>query len=385
MIDPLWTATAASLAGAFQATAIALHGLRLRRDRRAPSPDPLGVTVTVPCKGRIDTENLGTLLRQDHPGRTEFLFVVPSENDPAATLLRDFLRAHPDPRARVLSSEARPTSCGEALLNCLHGALNAAPESEVLVFIDADLRVEKDWLRRLVSALREPGVGVATSAMIPLPPEGAEGPWPLWASAWMILLLPVYGLSPDVLGHSYALRRKDFLRWGVADLWRRGITTDAPLTGAVRRAGRRIRYVPHAAPVGFWAPDARAFLRVFGKWLVYSRLYTPVKWTAFLLCVLAKLALYAAAALSRSPVETLSLVFFWDFLYGFAAARTLMRHLPERMRTLPPRAALLIGLSAPLIWLLYLASFLKSIWTRTIVWGGYTYRLRGPYSVEVLR
>ena len=44
-----------------------------------------------------------------------------------------------------------------------------AAKHDVLVIADADVHVAPDWLRRLVAALEEPGVGLVTTVYTGLP------------------------------------------------------------------------------------------------------------------------------------------------------------------------------------------------------------------------
>jgi hypothetical protein len=350
-----------------QLVACGLFALRIRRDRRLPLPRRFPkVSVVVPCKGDMDTGNLSRLLRQDYQGKLELLFVSPSEQDPAFRSIQVFLAQRKETRARILSSGAVPTRCGEAMLNCIHGATNASADSEVLVFTDADLRVPQDWVSRLVQALEQTGVGAATAFMTNTPEPAS--PWSWLRTLWCGLLPPLFNLRPGVYGHSYAIRKADFQAWDIAGLWSRAITTDAPMTPVIKARGKAIRYAPLASPAHAGPCDADSFFRVSNKWTFYAKLYCPSDWLAALAAVSCKLALYALAASSRRPALDLGLLCLGDMLYGLCCLR------------MSPCALL-----TPLLWPLYLANLLSAMGKKDVLWGGYAYRIRGPFDIEVLR
>ncbi|MEI8191985.1 MAG: glycosyltransferase, partial [candidate division NC10 bacterium] len=124
------------------------------RRRRHGGPYPQA-SVVVPCKGEDEglEANVEALLRQDYDGKLEFLFVVPSEHDPAFARLK--VLAGEPARFRLLVSGAAPRNCSEKILNLLHGAENAQEDSELLLFADSDNRVAEDWAAELAAPFQD--------------------------------------------------------------------------------------------------------------------------------------------------------------------------------------------------------------------------------------
>jgi len=363
---------------------------RLRRERAANLQDYApAVAVIVPCKGEINADveaNLRSKLEQVYAGRRRYLFVTPSERDPAYAPLRKIAESANELDVRVLVSDARPRRCSEALLNYLHGVAAVGVESELLVGSDADLRADRDWIARLVAPLSDPRVTVSTSVLL-FAPTGTS-PWTLLRSLWMLLGLPLHSATPRVSGHAFALRRVDFVRLGVEERWRRAVTTDFALEHAVRAAGGRVAYAALAAPVAVETADASATLRMLNKWMLYCRLYMPLAWLSIGWILLVKLSIWAWAALVPEVRCSLVAATLNDSLYAAAtalAASHFIRNWSEAIRR-PWRP---IWLWAALLWpatlLLYAVNWLQSAWMRDVVWGGYVYRLGGPYDVEVLK
>lgn len=378
------SAAAAALAAVHWAAA-ARFLFFLRRERRegTGSWNP-AVTVLVPCKGEMDLENIGTLLRQDYGGTREYLFIAPSRNDLAFRMLADFLPRSGAP-ARVLSSEAVPVHCSEALLNYMHGVSQAGADSEVLVFADADLRMEPDWLARLVAALEVPGTGVSTAVLMFVP--ATFGLWSFLRLLWMALGLPYQAMMSRVSGHSFAMRRADYARWDVAGLWSRCITSDIPLDAHVRAAGARVRYVPSAAPVCVEDCDRAAYFRVFNKWFLYARCYDPASWVILGGAMVFRLWMLFWLVRTPSALGILISYIASEAAYGAAVLWGLQRFLPEHFRGLAPALRplpLWAGLMTPIALTLYLANYIAAAFQREVIWGGYRYRIRGPFQIEVV-
>ena len=234
----------ALLTGVLVPPAVALAAFRRRLARAVPEPSRWPrVAVVSSCKGAdpMMAANAATLLAQDYPGEREAVFVVPVRSDPAFAALSGLAGA------RLVVSDADPRRASEQNENLLFALRALGPGPEVLVFADADQRVRPDWLRRLVAALLEEGVGVSTAPAVFIP-EGAGAAGAL-RHAWVAYGLPFMAALGWSSGQSQAVRRADFDAWGAAGLWGRTINMDLTLSALARRAGRRVVHVPRAAPL----------------------------------------------------------------------------------------------------------------------------------------
>lgn len=119
-----------------------------------------GVTVLKPLKGLdIDLyENLSSFCRQDYP-KFQLVFGVADADDPAVAVVRR-LQAH-FPNVRIdLVVDGRVYGTNYKVSN-LHNTYRAAAH-DVIVIADSDIRVAPDYLRRIVTQLDDPEVGVVT-------------------------------------------------------------------------------------------------------------------------------------------------------------------------------------------------------------------------------
>ena len=138
-------------------------GLRRRREQRA-EPDFLpSVSMLKPLHGTEPgmERNLVSFFEQDYPAPFELLFCARQESDEGLQLARRVGARYPQVDAQYLT-------CGEPMPK-FHNAkvyslekLDSVAKNDLYVTSDADVRVSRDYLRRMVQYLKEPSVGLAS-------------------------------------------------------------------------------------------------------------------------------------------------------------------------------------------------------------------------------
>ncbi len=153
--DIILLLTCASLA--YYAVAVAC-GLWFKR-ASAPLPPlpavPPRVAVLKPLHGWDEEllRNLESFMRLDYPDK-EYVFGFTSADDPAGLVLDEIKRRYPG--ARLTQTVGDEPSSNRKVGKLLR-MLQRPPESEILVMSDADVRVERDYLRRVVAELEQGG------------------------------------------------------------------------------------------------------------------------------------------------------------------------------------------------------------------------------------
>lgn len=183
---------------------------------------------------------LGRCLRSLQSQRTDVeheVIVVESSGDGTAEAVRrDF------PGVRLIASAER-----------LHpgGARNRGAEAargEILAFVDADCRVDPDWLERLEAAHRRHPEPVLGSSLANGNPESRVG-WAYYFAAfapWIPEDSPDGGLDgrpvPDLPANCLSVERWAFDRHG--PFLEEGLCSDTVFNLRVRAAGHRLLFVP---------------------------------------------------------------------------------------------------------------------------------------------
>ena len=342
-----------------------LRGERRQQGRFAPE-----VSLIVPCKGTVEgfMDNVRSLIDQAYPGKSEVLFVAPSESDPSVSVLRKM-------QARVVVSNRTPQRCSGKIVDLLFALERISDSSEVLVFADSDARVGRDWLEKLVSALADPQTGVATSATLFTPKQTDF--WTLMRSVWVSAGIPYLALLECASGQSLAIRRKDFNRWGVAEVWSDSLMEDLALSELLRRRNAKIRFIGEAMPFSEAACTAHEYFSVFNKWMAVFRVYDPFLWILSVLAVLAHAYVVIASVYRGGSWLPITVMIAGDTLYLLELRLIYLRLEKRRL----PWAGVL---TSPLLWMSYALQMVYSFWARDVRWGGRTYRVHGPQRIEVL-
>jgi ceramide glucosyltransferase len=143
--------------------AAARFGLRKRRDDRIPADFLPSVSMLKPLHGTEPgmERNIETFFEQEYPGDFELLFCARHETDLGLQLARKVGERYPKVDAKYLT-------CGEPMPK-FHNAkvyslekLDSVARNELLVTSDADVRVETDYLLRMVQNLKDPKLGIAS-------------------------------------------------------------------------------------------------------------------------------------------------------------------------------------------------------------------------------
>ncbi len=381
----------------FSAAAIFLGALSLRAGQRRLHASLAGMkdrpeectppaTLIVPLKGREEglRENLRSLVEQDYPD-FELLMAVRSETDPAVEEVRPLLSS----RVRLVVAGAGPPDTGEKVANLLAAVAEARPSSQVLAFADSDGRVERDWLRALVSPLRDPRVGAVTGYRWYFPERA--GFWPLLRSVWNSTIAGSFGAGPAAFawGGAMALRRETFRDARVAEFWIGAVSDDYRLSQAIRTAGLEIRYTPRAMVATAGGCSAGEFLSWAVRQLTITRIYSPRLWwpglaahVVYCCAMLAGAVVIAGGGLWAIPIWLLAIA--PGMLRGAMRLRAASAMFPARKAWFD-RHGWAYGWLAPLVTWIWLYVFLASLFRRRIEWRGHVYELQSATETRVLR
>lgn len=119
------------------------------------------VTILKPLKG-LDPdlyENLSTFCRQDYPNAFQLIFGVADPTDPAIAAVRQLQTTYPTVAIDlVIDSRVYGTNYKVSNLHNMY----AHARHDVILIADSDIRVEPDYLRRVVAPLRDPAIGIVS-------------------------------------------------------------------------------------------------------------------------------------------------------------------------------------------------------------------------------
>ena len=201
--------------------AAARFGLRKRREQSAAADFLPGVSMLKPLHGTEPgmERNIESFFQQEYPGEWELLFCARLDTDEGLRLARAVGQRYPQVAAKYVT-------CGEPTPK-FHNAkvyslakMDSVAKNDLYVTSDADVRVEKDYLLRMVQTLKDPHVGLASCVYLGTAHEGAALASQLDAvgkSVEMgsgVLVADMLEGTKFALGATMAVRKKSFQEVG---------------------------------------------------------------------------------------------------------------------------------------------------------------------------
>jgi ceramide glucosyltransferase len=200
----------------------------------------LPVTVLKPLKG-IDSglrENLKSFFSLDYPNY-ELIFSVADSRDPAYDVISELIRRHPEVPARLLIGDIQ-IGPNPKINNLIRGYREA--RHDWLVISDSNVRVQPDFLKRLVAQL-DPGVGMVTSMVAGLEPRGMGGALEttfLHTFYARGMAMAFAANHPIVIGKCMMFRRSTAQRFGGIEVLAQYLAEDYIAGEAIRHLGLKV-------------------------------------------------------------------------------------------------------------------------------------------------
>ncbi len=363
---------------------------RRRRKKYAPK-----AVILAPHYGWNDQieRNARLLLRQDYPGEYEVCFITHERGKEGADDSYGPLAALAEENRSVrvvlapnIVDNALPRS--QKVQNLLTAVNRLDEDVEVLAFVDADSRVRKDWLRKLVEPLSDETIGVTVGARYYVP-QVLRVPT-LVESVWINFQLFWQGdhSFAMVWGGSTAIRRKTFRLGEVSRRWMRAAFEDHQLTRSVRNLGLKIHFVPDCVVVT--ETGRRTWRQVMEftnrQILVTYRMGLRVQWATIIALFVPKaLIVLGALPYSLSSPGRLAAIGAIPFLEGLCYLVAGL-NLPRWLRREPKlaRSQYVGSFVVPLAMSVAVINAVNALFHSEFVWGGVRYVLPSPSECHVV-
>jgi cellulose synthase/poly-beta-1,6-N-acetylglucosamine synthase-like glycosyltransferase len=333
--------------------------------------DP-AVALICPCRG-LDLgfeQNVRAMLALNYQAY-QIVFAVADPDDPAHGALRSLTADHPNCQIVIADRVRSPGDKINNLLAAIHIA--EVRSAELLAFIDSDVHPHPEWLRDLITPLIDPAVGLTTGYRRYEPGPG------FWSA--MRAVANNVAMRPHIVGDrlqvawggAMAMRRRDFDRSGVEEIWRCAISDDLTVATVIRRRGLRIEFVPNCLTNSFGSCTMREYYAWLQRQLFVARMYSPALWRGAFISFVPMLLMFAGIVLSplslafpslRMTATTLLLVLP---LQVIGAGLTALVFKDYRTALWVPVGILVGGA-------LSIAALVHSAFTRELTWRGITYR-----------
>ena len=366
-----------------------------RRERKTKRPTYTPkAAIVAPHYGWDDetAEHAKTLLDQDYEGDFRIHFVthdkVGSSYDVSYPHLQEIAKDVPHADVRLAPNIVDNNLSRSQKVQNLITVIESLPEDvEVIAFVDADVAIQKDWLRLLVTPLQDDTIGATVGGRFYFPqtwnfPSLVEAAWinfqmSLQGDHWLTM----------VWGGSNAFRREFLEKGQILQRWEQAANEDLNTTRAVRDVKLKIHFVPDCVAVTRTAN--RTWRQIFEftnrQMIMTKHMGLWVQWFGSLFLFLPKAILVFGTIPFIGIQPGLLPVVFIPFLeaIGFHLCS---RNLPKWLRDMPKvQDTLRISkYAAPFSIFLAGINAFYAIFQRKIVWGGVKYEILSATTCRVL-
>jgi ceramide glucosyltransferase len=357
-----WSSVAASavaVVGCGYLIAAAILVRRFTRDRTSSTPvGAPAVTILKPLHGDEPGlfDNLRSFFAQDYRGDIQIVFGVQDPRDGATAVVERLRKLQPGGDVDLVIDTS-----AHGVNRKVSNLVNMAPRirHELIVLADSDMRVEPDYLSRVIAALERPGIGAVTCLYYGVAITGT------WASLGALLInahfLPsvVVGLAfsraRPCFGSTIALRRQALGEIGGFKPFADCLADDYAIGAALRRRGHTIAIPPFALAHICTETSLRDLWRHQLRWARTVRSIDPSGYAGSLVSHALPWALIAAL-LGAGSTAALPAVLI--ALAAIACRMALLRQV-EHAYALPPQTYGLLPVCDLLSFGVFLISFLN--------------------------
>jgi ceramide glucosyltransferase len=358
----LWAGAAFGCLYMLLAAALMLPPARPEPALQASAP---AVTLLKPLHGDEAGlfENLVSFCEQDYPGPVQIVFGVEDPNDPAIAVAERLRAAYPG-KLIELVVDARVMGSNPKIANLINMSERIA--HDIVVLADSDIRVQRDYLSRLVRALERFGGAVTC----PYYGISIGNPWSHLAQLTIdshflpgVVVGARLKLSRPCLGSTIALRRQSLIAIGGFEPLADCLADDYVLGELLRARGEPVTVLPFAVGHVCGESSFGELWRHELRWALTIRTIDPLGYLGWAVTHAFPLALIAWAIGGGWPAIGLGL--------AALVCRAILIFVTERGYGLPRHRYWLI----PVRDLLSFAVFVSGFVARDVSWRGHHYEL----------
>jgi len=240
------------------------------------------ITVIRPVRGRdVDAEaNFTAALDTGYPGEVETIFLFDDEDDPGYGIAREVVRRHEEEGRPGTASVrvAGPPPLG--VTGKLHAMMvgEKLATGELIGFGDSDTRPDRDVLRVLVEELLlQPNAGDTFAPVVVQNRAVAAGDvgYQMLINAWygpaVAMAAGPSGDLPFIMGQLMVFKRETLHAVGGVGCARGQLVDDMAIGTCVTRAGLRNVMISHPLYINTGGMTLVGFMKLFRRWLLFSR------------------------------------------------------------------------------------------------------------------
>ena len=245
----------------------------------------------------------------------------------------------------------------------------------------------------LIRPLSDDSVGATTGFPIFIPSSRISS---IVRFAWGVGGMLMLADSKKVFTHGAinSMRRRDFIDYRVEEKYLNSVSDSLTLTNIIRTHGKQIVFVPEALVPSHDDISPLDLLKWSNRLTILMKIYHPQFWIVMLMNYATIFILYVwmivlslQAGTSRDGAIVISAFVIYPLLQVSIFQKIVefvILLLPEHVRDSLRQSKLKIMVYGPLASVLIVVNLLVSMFSKTIVWRGITYKIHSQSRVEII-
>lgn len=339
--------------------------------------DTLPVSILKPLQG-ISPElkgNLATFCNLDYP-EYELIFCVEKKEDPALQAVAELQKECPGAKIKIVAEDTQQ-GYNPKVRNLLRGMSKAS--YDLILISDADVQVDKNYLRDLVSLIQEPSVGIVTNLIRGKGNNSLGSILENLNLNFFVLggtcFLYHFFRFAAVTGKSILMRRKDLEKIGGFSSVENFLAEDQILEKKFKRLGRKI--ILSHRPINS-NTSGRTFSRFFNRNVRWSQMRVQLGGIGYLSELFVNPVLFASLLFILSSFS----VFSFKILLGTSILKIIIESIQGKL--IQAQAGFFSYFLAPfkdlIIGIIWFIPFFKT----SVEWRESKFRLRRYTELEPL-
>jgi cellulose synthase/poly-beta-1,6-N-acetylglucosamine synthase-like glycosyltransferase len=339
---------------------------------------------------------LAALLDQDYPNY-DVRVVVDSEQDPAWPVAKRVLAQSDATNVRVEVLADRRQTCSLKCSSLIQVYSSLNDDCEFVAQLDADTVPHRSWLRELATPLANENVGATTGNRWYMPSDASWGSLIRYSwNAAAVVQMYLYNIG---WGGTLAIKTKVVRESDLLDRWSRALCEDTMVFGALKTMKLRLVFVPSLTMVNRESCSVGSFYRWMRRQLLTARLYHP-QWLAVvghgLLAGFATVGTFIALLIALAAQNVLVakwlaggfvlyqivMLLLWPVMES--AVRNIVRARCETSDWVTAKKFANFVMTNVVMQFIYPVGLISAMLLRRVDWRGVTYRVGGPWDVELL-
>ncbi|MFW9263863.1 glycosyltransferase [Nostoc sp. CALU 546] len=372
----------------------------LRSSKKNLLPDDqLPKTAVILCLRGADPflpRCLRSLLNQNYP-QYDLKLIVDSHEDPAWKIASETITEQEATNVQISSLRIVRNNCSLKCSSLIQAVGELDDSYKVVALVDADTIVHVNWLRELVSPLRDAKVGATTGNRWYVPTGRYWGSLVRYAGNVSTVVQMFIFQIP--WGGTLAVKTEVLRQTELLDKWGQALGEDFMMHDILKKQGLQIKFVPSLLTVNREETDLFNLIDYLKRLILYSRLYHP-RWlalvseavssilfpTTVIILVLESLlqAKWEAAALLLGCYGVYTVGLLLIMLVLELEIQRVIRSNDQATAKLSVATIIKMLIAIPLTQWVYGLAMLSSLWTSTVTWRGVSYRVQGPWNVRLI-